>query len=163
MSRSGCGGATSVKKREHSKSAQWKTRSEVRNTDHQPAKSSCGWWPPASAFLLRRSVTDELVGPLDEILHVRRIGVSAVMLTPRQLSREQTLIHRWHLRRVIISFPVEALDAKQRKHPARIHRRHEAPLMIEPMGVALLRNPIADKRQPGRTQRDELIRIDRNI
>ena len=51
-------------------------------------------------------VADELVGPLDEILPVRTVGVSAVVLPPRQLAVEETDIYRRHpLFHVVIGRP----------------------------------------------------------
>jgi hypothetical protein len=38
-----------------------------------------------AAALLRRRVPDEFVGPLNEVLHVRRIRVPAIVLPPREL------------------------------------------------------------------------------
>src|ERR1700761_2519719 len=39
-------------------------------------------------------VTDKLIGPLNEILHVWRIGVAGIMLSPRQVTVEEAFIHR---------------------------------------------------------------------
>ena len=54
----------------------------------------------------RRRVADELVGPLDEPLHVRCVGVPAIMLAPGELPIEQPLVHRRHLRGAIIFAPL---------------------------------------------------------
>ncbi len=74
-----------------------------------------------------------------------------------------TLIHRGHLRRVIIPLDVETFSAKQRKHPACVHRRHEASLMIEPVSIALFRNPVADEGEARRAERNQFVGIDGNI
>ena len=39
---------------------------------------------------------DPLICPLNELLHVRRVGMTAVVLPPRELAIKQSLIHRRH-------------------------------------------------------------------
>jgi hypothetical protein len=51
-------------------------------------------------------VANQLVRPLDEILHVGRIRMSTVVLTPREMSAQDAIIHGWHFCR-----PVVFLDA----------------------------------------------------
>ena len=46
---------------------------------------------------------DELVRPLDEVLHIRSVGVASVMLPPRQLPIQQRQVHGRHLRGVVIA------------------------------------------------------------
>jgi len=45
------------------------------------------------ALRLRRCVTDELVSPLNEILHVRRVGMATIMLAPCKLAGHVPFIH----------------------------------------------------------------------
>lgn len=54
------------------------------------------------AWLLWRSMADELIRPLNEVLHVREIGVSSVVLAPGEFAVEQAVIHRRHFRCVIV-------------------------------------------------------------
>ena len=41
---------------------------------------------PSMRLPLRRSVSDKLIRPLDEVLHIRQIGVSTIVLTPSKLA-----------------------------------------------------------------------------
>src|SRR3954465_8128799 len=41
-----------------------------------------GWFARGRSVLLRRGVSDELIGPFDEVLHIWQVGVSAIMLSP---------------------------------------------------------------------------------
>ena len=100
------------------------------------------------------------VGPLEIVLPVRRVRVTAVVLPPRELAVEQPDVHRRHLRRPPVVRHAEILRAEQAEHRLRRDGRHEAALMIEPLRVALLRNAVAHERQPRRAERDQLVRID---
>ena len=57
----------------------------------------------------------------------------------------------------------EVLRAEQTKHAARGDGRHVAALMIEPSRVSLFGNAVADKNGSRRAQRDELVRVHRNV
>ena len=70
-------------------------------------------------------MSDELVSPLNEILHVRRVCVSTFMLTPCKLAVQNSLIHRGHFRCVIIPLNIEAFGTEQGEHTARVHDRDE--------------------------------------
>ena len=99
----------------------------------------------------------ELIGPLNEPFHVRRVRVAAVMLAPRKLAVEQALVYRRHLRCAVIALHIQSLGAKEHKDAARVHRCHETPLMIEPLRITLLRDPVADESQARRAKSDEFV------
>jgi hypothetical protein len=82
----------------------------------------------------------KLVGPLNEPLHVRRVGVSAVVLSPCKLAGQQALIHRRHLSGAKITLDIKPLCAQQSEDAARIHGGHKAAFMIEPVRIALGRD-----------------------
>src|SRR5438477_13030578 len=68
----------------------WQSRSIVMRFGHIPS-----FWEVSEAArdrLLRRRVADELVGPLDEPLHIGSIGVAAAVLPPCKLANEQALV-----------------------------------------------------------------------
>jgi hypothetical protein len=50
------------------------------------------------AALLRPLMSNEFICPLDEVLHIRPISVTAVMPAPCQLPIEQPVVCRGHLR-----------------------------------------------------------------
>src|SRR3984957_20640226 len=85
------------------------------------------------------------------------------MLSPGELPSKQSLIYRRHLRSVIVALHFESLRAKQSKHTARIDRRHEASLVIEPFSIAFFRDAVADKGQAGRTQGNQSTGVDGQI
>src|ERR1700728_4285158 len=92
-------------------------------------------------------MTDELVGPLNKVLHVRRIGVATVVLSPGKLPVQQSLIHCRHLCRMVV-VDIEPLCPKQFVAAARVDGSHEAPLMIKPVRIAFLRYAVADEGKP---------------
>ncbi len=67
-------------------------------------------------------MTDELVSPLNEIFHVRRVCVAAIMLAPCKLAVRWSSFKGGIFAAVIVPFDFETLGAKQRKHPARVYR-----------------------------------------
>jgi hypothetical protein len=67
-------------------------------------------------------VTDQFVSPLNEVLHVRRVGVAAIMLSPRKLTSQETFIHRRHFRGLIRALDIEPFRAEHCKNPARVYR-----------------------------------------
>jgi len=97
-------------------------------------------------------MADELVGPLDEPLHVRRVRVAAIMLTPCQLAVEKPLVHWRHFRRVIVFVDFQSFGAEKFEYAAGINGGHKAALVIEPFRIAFFRNPVADKCQTRRAQ-----------
>jgi hypothetical protein len=48
--------------------------------------------------LLRRSMPNKLVGPFYKVLHVRRVCVTSVVLTPGKLAVEKSRVYLGHLR-----------------------------------------------------------------
>src|SRR6185437_7672313 len=93
---------------------------------------------PRSRRSALRPVSDELVRPLEEPLHIRRVCVAAVVLAPRQLAAEQSLVDRRHLRGARVALDaLQSLNAKQLPDSAGIHGGHPASLVIQPLGVTL--------------------------
>src|SRR5215469_16192611 len=92
-----------------------------------PARASSSFFPeyffcdrkPLSlnSLSLPRRVAHQLVRPLNEILHIRQIRVTAVMLPPGKLSIEEALFHGRHLRRSIVPAHSETLGPEQLEHP----------------------------------------------
>jgi hypothetical protein len=74
----------------------------------------------STALSLWRSMPDEFVGPLEKVLHVRRVSVTAVVLAPCELAVQQSVVHGRHLRGAVIAFDIQPLGAEQREHAARI-------------------------------------------
>src|SRR5579863_10012002 len=111
----------------------------------------------AIRLLLGRRMPDFFIGPLQEPLHVRRVGVPAIVLAPGKVPIEQTLIHRRHLRGAVVAFHIQALGAEQGENAARVHGGHPAALMVEPVRIALFGNAVADEREPRSTERDKLV------
>ena len=52
--------------------------------------------------LVGAAVANVLVGPLEEVLYIWRIGVSAIVLAPCELAIEQAVIYWWHFGYVIV-------------------------------------------------------------
>ena len=96
-------------------------------------------------LLLRRCMTNELVCPFNKVLHVRRVCMTSIVLAPGKLAVKKTGIYWGHLRALVIALDCETLGAKQSEYTARIHGGHKAAFVIEPLGVALRGNSIADK------------------
>src|SRR5689334_1992792 len=59
-----------------------------------------------------RRAVQHPVGPWDEILPVRPVGMTAVVLPPGELSIEQTNIHRGHLFDFVIVRATQAFRAE---------------------------------------------------
>ena len=47
-------------------------------------------------------VTDKFVGPGDKVLHIRGVGMAAVMLAPGQLAIEHADVHLRHLLGMVV-------------------------------------------------------------
>src|SRR5271165_2957202 len=107
--------------------------------------------------MLCRSVANKLVGPLNEPLHVRRVGVSTVVLSPCQLAAQKALVHRGRFRSSVVAFDLEALGAEQRIYAACVHSGHETPLVVEPLGIAFLRDSVADEGETRGAEGNECI------
>jgi hypothetical protein len=56
-------------------------------------------------------MADQLVGPFNEVLHIRRICVASIVLAPCQLSIEKSGVHGRHLSRSVIVFYAESFSA----------------------------------------------------
>ena len=109
-------------------------------------------------------MSDELVCPLNKVLHVGRVGVPAIVLAPGKLAVEQTRGSQAASSRCDSRLPDSSpLAPSKREHAARGHRRHEAPLVVEPIGVALFGDSVADEREARRAQRDQFVGVNRNI
>ena len=107
----------------------------------------------------RRGVAEQSVGPRDEVLPVGAVGVPAVVLPPGELPVEQPDVHGRHLRRVVVLGHAQIPGAQQPEHRPGGHGCHEAPLVIEPVRVALLGHAVADERGPRRAERDQLVGV----
>ncbi len=70
---------------------------------------------------------------------------------------------RRHLLGLVVVATSEVLRAEQPEHAARRHRGHVAPLLVEPLRVALLRHAVADEGRARRAQRDQLVRVHRQV
>ena len=86
-------------------------------------------------------MSDESVGPFQKTSHVGRVGVSAVVLPPGKLPVEQAGIHTRHLGGVVVLGDAQPLCPEQAEYRARGHRRHEASLLVEPLGSPFSGNP----------------------
>ena len=89
--------------------------------------------------------------------------MSAVVLPPRELAIEQADVDRAASSRCGSRRDAEILGAEQAEHRLRRDRRHETALMVEPLRVALFRHAVADEGQARRAQRDQFVRVDRQI
>ena len=89
--------------------------------------------------------------------------MAAIMLPPCQLAAEQPLVHRRHLRGGVIALHIKPPGAQQRVDAAGVYGGHEAAFVVQPFGVALLRNAVADESEARRTQSDQLIGVDRKV
>src|SRR5580704_4435537 len=105
-------------------------------------------------FSLHRMVVDELVGPLDEVLHVGCVGVSSIMLPPGEFAIQQLVIDWWHDGGLVVASDVEATRAEQPKDTAGVDGCHPTALMVEPLRIALLRHAIADEGKARRAESD---------
>src|SRR4030095_14229796 len=103
------------------------------------------------------------VGPWNEVFPVRPIGVAAVVLPPRKLTIEPADSDRRHSLGLVVVRAAQVFRAEQPEYRTCRDRRHVAALMIEPPGVTLLRDAVADERWPWRAQRDELVGIDWDV
>ena len=106
---------------------------------------------------------EQAVRPGNEEAHVRAVFVPAVVLAPGQLAVEEARVVRRHLRHAIVLGHAQVAGAEQPEHRAGRHRGHEAALLIQPVRVALLRHAVADEGGTRRAQRDELVRVDRDV
>ena len=73
------------------------------------------------------------------------------------------VLHGRHLGGAIVIFLADVARAEQTEDRAGRDGGHVAALLVEPVGVALFRDAVADEGRPRRAERDELVRIDRKI
>src|SRR5207247_2091182 len=110
-----------------------------------------------------RTPLEHPVGPRDKVLPIGAVRVAAIVLPPGKLSVEQADIHRRHLLFAVIVRSPQVPGAEQPEYGARGDRRHEAALMVEPLRVTLLRYSVTDEGRAGRAQRDQLVRVYRQV
>src|ERR1700752_2434704 len=100
----------------------WPARCEAPNGPSpsappaSPTRRKSRRFMPSVSARPRRRALEEFVGPGDEVFPVRTIGVSAVVLPPRQLTVEQADVHRGHLFRLVVVGHTEAFRAEQAEH-----------------------------------------------
>jgi len=85
------------------------------------------------------------------------VGMSAVVLAPRQLTLDEAYIDGGHLCRTVVFLDPQILRAQQPEHRLGGNRRHEAALVVQPPGVALFRHAVADEGEARRTQRNQFV------
>src|SRR2546430_726363 len=100
-----------------------------------------------------RVIVQEPVRPRNKVLPIRSVSVASVMLTPGELAFEKSNIDRRHFGGMIVVRGSEVLRAEQTEHRPRGHGGHVAALLVQPLGITLLRDAVADEGQPRRTQR----------
>jgi hypothetical protein len=120
----------------------------LKFSSHAPSKATEG--------NLLWSAADKFIRPGDEIFHVGRIGMTAIVLPPRELAIEKTDMDWRHFFRVVVAGDTKRRCTEQLKDRLRGYSGHVAALVIEPLGIALFRNAIAHKHQPRRAQGDQL-------
>ena len=89
--------------------------------------------------------------------------MSAVVLAPGELAVEQARVDGRHLRHPVVLGHAEVARPEQPEDRAGRHRGHVAALLVEPVGVALLRDAVADEGGARRAEGDQLVRIDREV
>src|SRR5262245_12415784 len=102
---------------------------------------------------------DIAIGPLEERRPVWTGRVAAAVLAPGEIAVDQRGFHRGKFRRAQILF------TEQPKHRARRDRRLEAAALVHPLAFCTLpfRRAVTDERRPRRAQRDQFMRVHRQI
>src|SRR5436189_3764276 len=90
-----------------------------------------------------RPMSNELIGPRDEVLHVRTIFVSAVVLTPGEFAVEQAGVDRRHPGGAIIFLLADIPCSQKTEDRAGGDGGHVAPLLVEPVGIATFGDAVA--------------------
>jgi len=85
--------------------------------------------------------------------------MTAVVLPPRELAVEHAHVYRRHLLPSVIFRRAKILRAQQAEYGPCRNGGHITTLVIEPFRISLFWDTVADERQPGRTQRYELMGI----
>src|ERR1019366_6371300 len=127
------------------------------------SRSPCEYWL-IWAFIgrhwgRRRAVLDEPVGPRDEVFPVGAVGVSAVMPAPGELAVEQAHIDGRHFLGAIVVRGHQVFGAQEPEYRPGGDGGHVAALVVEPLGVALLRHAVANEGGARRAQRDQLVSV----
>ena len=97
------------------------------------------------------------------MLDVRFVGVAAVVLSPGELAIEHVNVHTGHLLGFKIIAAPEIMGTEQSEYRLGRDRGHEAALVIEPLGIAFFRNPVADESKPRSAKSERHMRIDGQI
>ena len=111
----------------------------------------------------RGFVMQEFVGPVDEVFPIGAVGVSAVVLAPGKFAIEQAHFDGRHFCGAIVVGNAQVLCAEKFEHGTGSHGGHEAAFLVEPLGIALLRDAVADEGQARRAQGDEFVRVDGQV
>ena len=88
---------------------------------------------------------DELICPRDEVLHVRTVFVSTIVLAPGEFAVEQAGVDGRHLCSSIIFLFANVSRTQKTEDRAGGDRGHVAALLVEPVGVAAFRDSVTDK------------------
>src|SRR5688500_2396173 len=87
----------------------------------------------------------------------------AIMLAPGEFALEETGVHWRFLCGAIAVFDSEVTRPEQTEHWTRGDGGHVAAVLVQPVCVAALRNPVSDEGGTRRAEGDELMRIDGNV
>ena len=91
-----------------------------------------------------------MISPGKEVFPIGRVGVSAVVLAPGELSIEEALVYRRHFRGVIVVADTEIFRAEQPENRACRNGCHEAALLVQPFRVAFFRDAVTDENKTRR-------------
>src|SRR5205085_12255388 len=108
-------------------------------------------------------VMQEFVRPGDKVFPVGAVGVTAVVLAPRQLAIEQAHSYRRHFCSVVIFGNAQSFCAEKLEYGAGRYGSHETALRVEPFRVTSLWHAVADERQTRRAKGDKFVRVDGKI
>src|SRR4029453_15208143 len=107
-------------------------------TRHQKSIATTSCTSIDDCAALRRFVLQESARPGNEVLPVRSVGVSAVVLPPGQLSIQQSDVPTRHFLGAIVIGSAETPGAEQPEHGTGRDGRHVAALLVEPLPVSFL-------------------------
>ena len=85
--------------------------------------------------------------------------MAAVVLAPCQLAVEKAGEYRRHGLLAVVIGQAEVLGAEQLEHLACGYGSLPAAVLVQPQGITLLRNAVADEHKAGSAQRDEFVRV----
>src|SRR5690606_28507202 len=97
------------------------------------------------------------------MLHIRCVCMTTIVLTPGELAVQESNVDRWHFFRFVIVGYTEVARAEQFIHGACGNRGHVTAMVIQPVCIARFWNAVADERKTWRTQRDKMMRINRQL